>query len=173
MILVKVFVCVCVRFQHQLALDHPQEETRHSRIPLIPPAPLGQLPLRLKYQLLLRIHPGKVWIQCTSVNNNSHSFYKNMQVCVCMCECKLETLAIAKARDCNLHTRNYYWDWDLYWDNQYAPFCIVEHYTTYVNDGVGLGSTSHYYTAASHNGHFLLLYLSFNPFMFLFHLSIT
>lgn len=59
---VNVCVCVCVvcvKFRHQLALDHPQEERRHSRAPLTPSAPLRQLPSQLKDHLHLRIHHGK------------------------------------------------------------------------------------------------------------------
>lgn len=42
------YKCVSVWFQHQLALDHPQEGTRHSTTPSTPSAPLSQLPLQLK-----------------------------------------------------------------------------------------------------------------------------
>lgn len=92
---------LCVRvLQRQLALDHTQEERRHSRIPLTPSAPLRQLPWQLKDHLHLRIHHRKVWIQCTPVNNNSHALYKSLwcvYVSVCkrvVCECKLATLNI-------------------------------------------------------------------------------
>lgn len=81
--------CESVWFQHQLALDHPQERTRHSTTPSTPSAPLSQLPLQLKYQPYLRIHHGQVRIQCTPVNNNSYSLSNNVQVCVCVNECSV------------------------------------------------------------------------------------
>lgn len=80
------YKCVSVWFQHKLALDHPQEGTRHSTTPSTPSAPLSQLPLQLKYQPYLRIHHGQVRIQCTPVNNNSYSLSNNAQVCVCVNE---------------------------------------------------------------------------------------